>query len=111
MLIEILPINKYYFYTQWFIANLTTLICIGYCTNSTLYTVLETWGMLHNHQGYSLRWSCNIPTVSMNIIEPGIRAITDLDYGWLVFFSKKLNGSMVYLVLVWRLENTLGQVL
>ena len=58
--------------------------------NSRLYAVLETWGMLHNHRGRSPRWLCNIPKVSINSVVPGISAITDLDYGWLAFFSKEL---------------------
>ena len=65
-------------------------LSIGYCANSRLYAVLETWGMLHNHQGRSPRWLCNIPKVSINSIVPRIRTITDLDYGWLALFSKEL---------------------
>ena len=56
-------------------------VCIGYCTMSRLYAVLETWGMLHNQRGQSPRWLCNIAKVSINSVEPRHSAITDLDYG------------------------------
>lgn len=56
-------------------------ISIGYCTMLRLYAVLETWGVLHNQQGGSPRWLCNIVRVSMNSIEPRHSAITNLDYG------------------------------
>ena len=48
-----------------------------------LNSFLETWGMLHNHQGHCLRWLCNISKVSTNNIESVVQAIIDLDYGWL----------------------------
>ena len=45
------------------------------------YAVLEAWGMLHDHQGCSSRWLCNILKVSIYSVEPGIYTIIDLLYG------------------------------
>ena len=71
-------------------SHIKWMVSIGYCMNSRLYAVLETWGMLHNHRGQSPRWLCNILKVSINSVVPGISGITDLDYGWLAFFLKQL---------------------
>ena len=64
-------------------------LSIGYYVHSRLYTVLETWGMLHNHWGCNPRWLYGIPKVSINSVEPRIHAITDLDYSRLAFSSNK----------------------
>ena len=73
-------------YSVWIIWR----ICIHYCLNSRLYIVLETSGMLHNYLRVCPQLLYNIPMISINSIEPVIRAITDLlEYGWLVFFSNK----------------------
>ena len=66
-------------------------VSIGYCTMSRLYAVLETWGMLHNQRGRSLRWLCNIAKVSINSVEPRHSAITDLDY-WIWGTARLLSN-------------------
>ena len=65
--------------------------------------------MLQNHLGCSLKWLCNILKVSTNSVEPGVRAITDLDYGWLVFSLNKTCMSIdihisIYFALVNNVE-------
>ena len=50
--------------------------------------------MLHNHQGFSQRRLCNISKISINSIESGIRAVTNLAYGWLTFFLNKICMSI-----------------
>ena len=58
------------YYKLWYPITLTHghpsphVISIGHCSNPRLYTVLETWGMLHNHRGRSPRRLCNILKVS-----------------------------------------------
>ena len=39
---------------------------------------VDTWGMLHNHWGWSLRWLYNILKVSINSVEPRMHVITNL---------------------------------
>ena len=62
--------------------------------NSKLYSVLEHEEFLrtlHNHQGPSPRWLYNILKIYIYSIKHEIWALTDLDYGWLAFLSKKFG--------------------
>ena len=63
---------------------------------SRLYAVLETRGMLHDHWGSSPRWLYKIPKVSINSVEPGFHAITDLDYDWLMLILQNLSFLSSY---------------
>ena len=79
-------------------------MCIAYCKHSRLDAVLKTW---YNHQGHRLRWLCNILKVSINSIEPWMRAITDLDYGLLAFFWIRpvCLTTYAYLCIFWPLDH------
>ena len=59
------------------------------------FRTLRSVTYIANHQGHSLRWLYNILKVSINSVEPGIHAITDLDYGSLAFYLNKTCMSIL----------------